>query len=184
MKRGEHAAEDGSFGRSAGGAMARGVALIVVAVLVGFVLLNATDAPAPLNVSSDETPDEGSTATQPSSETTTTTALTASTDTSVAGARPAAEVTVLVANGAKVQGAAGKLSTQIAEGGYKMAPAANTAPVPTSTVYFIEGYEPEAKAVAALLTPVPPTAPMPAPAPVDDLRGAQVVVVQGPDLAK
>ena len=183
MKRGEHAAEEGSFGRSAGGAMARGVALIVVAVLVGLVLLNATDSPAPLNVSSDETPDEGSTGTQPSAETTTTTGATATTATTVAGARPAAEVTVLVANGAKVQGAAGKLSTEIAKGGYKMAAAANTAPVPTSTVYYAEGYEAEANAVAALLTPVPPVAPMPTPAPVDDLRGAQVVVVQGPDLA-
>ena len=185
MKRGEHAAEDGSFGRSAGGAMARGIALIVAAVVIGLVLLNATDAPEPLRVSSDETPDAGPTGTQPTG-TTTTTAPTGSTDTTATAvaARPPAEVTVLVANAARVQGAAGKLSAEIAKSGFKMTAPANGAPVPTSTVYFVEGYEPEARAVAALLTPAPPVAPMPAPAPVDDLRGANVVVVQGPDLAQ
>ncbi len=48
MSRGSHAANDGSFGRSASGAMVRGVALIVVAVALGIILLLATDGPDPL----------------------------------------------------------------------------------------------------------------------------------------
>jgi len=183
VKRGEHAAEDGSFGRSAGGAMARGIALIAAAVLLGVILLNATDAPEPLTVSSDESPDEG-TEGDAAETTTTTTAPPAATDTTLpAGARPPAEVTVLVANGARVQGAASRLSTEIAKAGFTMAAPANTAPVPTSAVDFAEGYEADAQAVAALLAPAPPVAPLPDPAPVEDLRGAQVVVVQAPDLA-
>ena len=163
--------------------MARGIALIAAAVLLGIILLNATDAPEPLTVSSDESPEEDS-GSEAGDDTTTTTTVPPATDTTPpAGARPPAEVTVLVANGARVQGAASKLSTEIATAGFTMAAPANTAPVPTSTVLFAEGYEADAQAVAALLAPVPPVAPMPDPAPVEDLRGAQVVVVQGPDLA-
>lgn len=183
MKRGEHATEDGSFGRSAGGAMARGIALIVAAVLLGVILLNATDAPEPLTVSSDESPEVTTEAPSGGNPTTTVVAPVGSDTTGPAAARPPAEVTVLVANGAQVQGAASKLSTQIAGGGFTMTSPANAAPVPTSSVYFAEGYEADARAVAALLTPAPPVALMPSPPPVDDLRGAQVVVVQGPELA-
>ena len=66
MRRGQHAADDGSFGRSAGGAMARGVALIIAAVLLGIVLLKATDS------SSVEAVDTGTTAGQSTGHTTTT----------------------------------------------------------------------------------------------------------------
>jgi hypothetical protein len=55
--------------------------------------------------------------------------------------------------------------------------------VSSSTVYYADGYEAEAEAVAATLSPQPPVAPMPDPAPVADLRGATVLVVVGPDLA-
>ena len=38
-----HAADDGSFGRSAGGAMLRGALLLAIAVILGVVLLNTFD---------------------------------------------------------------------------------------------------------------------------------------------
>ena len=43
MSPGRHAADDGSFGRSAGGAMLRGALLLAIAVVLGVVLLNRFD---------------------------------------------------------------------------------------------------------------------------------------------
>ena len=43
MSPGRHAADDGSFGRSAGGAMLRGALLLAIAVILGVVLLNTFD---------------------------------------------------------------------------------------------------------------------------------------------
>jgi hypothetical protein len=186
VKRGEHAADDGSFGRSATGAMGRGIGLIIAAVVLGLVLLNATDGPAPFQTTAgtgnsnsdtsdaeDETPAEGE-----DGESTDTT------DTTVQAVRPPAEVTVLVANGSGVRGAAAGLADTIAAAGYVIAEPANApAPVQASAVHYLPGYEQEAQALASLLTPAPPVTPMPTPQPVPDLRGAQVLVLQAADLA-
>src|SRR5688572_18585602 len=42
VRPGRYAAADGSFGRSAGSALGRGVLLLAVALVIGIVLLNAT----------------------------------------------------------------------------------------------------------------------------------------------
>src|SRR5436190_497257 len=47
MRPGRYAATDGSFARSAGGAGVRGLALLALALIIGVVLLNATDADPP-----------------------------------------------------------------------------------------------------------------------------------------
>lgn len=190
MSRGQHAADDSSFGRSAGGAMARGVVLIIVAVLIGVVLLNATDEPF---TTADDRTDEGGTAVGDDDEATIGDSLPeggeptdTTPSTAVAAARPAAEVTVLVANGSGVGGIAGTFTERLATAGYLTAEPTNVAgggTVPASAVYFTEGFEAEAQALAATLSPVPAVSALPEPAPVADLREAQVLLVVGPDLA-
>lgn len=198
--------------------MVRGLVLIIVAVLLGVVVLRATDEPlavaddepvvVPTTVAEDRDPrvdetepadeedraaeteadEEGATedeeagATEGDEEA----AAGATSTTSVPGARPPADVSVLVANGSGVSGAAGELTDRVGKAGYETAQPANIrndGTVPGSTVYYAEGYAAEANALAATLTPPPPVAPMPDPAPVDDLRGATVLLVVGPDLA-
>ncbi len=51
LKPGRHAAEDGSFGRSAGMAAGRAAAVLVVAVVIGILLLNKVDDPPGRQVS-------------------------------------------------------------------------------------------------------------------------------------
>lgn len=185
MKRGEHAADDGSFGRSAGGAMARGIFLIVAAVLLGVVLLNATDGPEPFRTTSGTASDttEPESDDDPSDEPADEPADTTD-DTEPVAVRPPAEVTVLVANGSGVRGAAAGLADTIAAAGYVVAEPANApAAVAASSVHYLPGYEREAQALASLLNPAPQVSAMPEPQPVPDLRGAQVLVLQGPDLA-
>ena len=114
------------------------------------------------------------------------TATGSSSTTTVAGQREPGDVSVLVANGSGVAGLAGQLSEEVGAAGYETAQPANIdedAPVSSSTVYYADGYAEEAEALAATLSPQPPVAPMPDPAPVADLRGATVLVVVGPDLA-
>lgn len=183
-KQGQHAAGDGSFPRSAGGAMARGIGLIVVAVILGVVLLRATDSPEPFReeatagASTDdggdgeaiiEGGDEGE------GETTTTTAA----------PRNPAEVAILVANGSGVSGAAGRVAETLKGSNYVLKDSTNTtSPAESSFVYFTAGYEAEARAIAALLAPAVPTVQaIPDPAPVRDLAGANVLVVVAADLA-
>lgn len=179
MRSGRHAADDGSSNRSAGMAVGRGAALLAIAVILGIVLLNAVDdgptdrvragggaTPATLP------PDDAST-TLP--EVTTTTAA----------PRAPAEVKVLSANATDVRGAAGKARDVLRTSGYNvLAPLDAKGRVDASVVYFNAGLEREAQAVAGVLgLPATAAKPLPTPPPVADLRGADVVVVVGPDLA-
>jgi len=156
--------------------MARGVALIIAAVLLGIVLLKATDS------SSVEAVDTGTTAGQSTGHTTTTEAGGSSTTTSAK--HDPASVTVLVLNGAGINGLASTIGNKLTAANYVVAEPANTkAPADESAVYYAAGYQADAEAIAALLTPAPKVSPMPQPPPVDDLKGAHVVVVAAADLA-
>ena len=156
--------------------MARGVALIIAAVLLGVVLLKATDEPAFEAVGSDRV-------TVPSGDGETTTTLKGSSTTLVAAHDPSS-VTVLVANGAGIKGLASKIADKLKAANYVTAEPENTkAPADASAVFFSPGYEADANAIAALLTPAPKVAPLPNPAPVTDLKSAKVVVVAAADLA-
>jgi hypothetical protein len=181
MRRGQHAADDGSFGKSAGGAMARGVALIVAAVLLGVVLLRATDGDQ-LAVSSDggtEAVDDGEATPDTNLD------VPATSDTTVPPAHNPAEVTVLVANGAGIGGLASKIAETLNGANYITAEPTNTrAPADESMVYFTPGYEADAVAIAALLSPQPQVASLPEPPPVESLAGAHVLVVAAADLAQ
>jgi hypothetical protein len=179
MKRGSHAADDGSFGRSAGTSVLRGAILIIVAVVLGLILLNATDTNEPFTAAQGD--DDGTAATTTTVDedggggTTTTTAE--------ATVRPPAEVTVLVANGTSVKGAAGQYKDQLAAKGYQTVTPVDTRTKPLpSGVFFIAGYEAEANALALTIDPAPPVQAMPAEPPVADLGAAQILVVVGADL--
>lgn len=181
MSPGKHAADDSSFGRSMSGAMMRSVVLIVVAVVLGIVLLQATEGPDPFTATAGQDEEDGgnrrTTTTAPADEPTTTTSA------AVPVVDPST-ITVLVANGSGgVVGLAGDLTGEVEAAGYQVTPPANAEPVESSVVYFTTGFEEAATAVAALFDPAPEVAPLPDPSPVDDLRGANVVVIAGPDMA-
>lgn len=168
MSAGKHSAPDPSFGRSAGGAAARGALLIGVAVLIGVLLLNATDSSDPFEAGADN-------GAQPAEGTTSTTEAPPVT----AEPRPAAEVSVLVANGSGVGGAAGSFSEYLGGLGYQVLTATDATQKPApAAVYFVPGFEAEAAAVArGLGVGEGVVNPMPEPPPVADLGTAQVLVV-------
>jgi len=174
VRPGRHAAADGSFERSAGIAAARGAFLLVIAVVLGIVLLQAADKGTSLQ--------RGLTAgTHGSSPTTT-----VPTPTTLATRAPA-DVKVLALNGTTTAGLGSRVSDKLRAAGYNvLAPTdARQKPVASSSVYFAVGYQPEATAIAELLG-LQSTAvqPMPAAPPVADTRGANVLVLAGQDLAR
>lgn len=183
MKPGRYAADDGSFGRSAGGAVGRGVALLAVALVIGIVLLNRTDAEPPgSRVSagtgaSDDGDGDGDGGRGGGAPRATTTAPT------TAPPRPPAEVKVIVVNAAGVKGLAGRASDQLKPAGYNvLAPTNGTA---TETgVFHTEGYGPDAAAIAAFFQ-FPPEAvkPVAEPPPIADATGADVIVLIAADEA-
>lgn len=158
---------------------ARGAALVVVAVLLGLVLLrNGLDTSEVVTSSRDDTEDDGGDAGEAIDDGTETT------ETTVPVKTPA-EVTVIVLNGTSVSGAAGKYSTAIGSAGYQMLePGDASTKIPVTAVFFTQGFEREAAAVAlaagapATVTP----AALPAPPP-GEVGAANVVVVIGADLA-
>lgn len=181
MRPGTHAAADGSFGRSAGAAMGRGILLLAVALVIGIVLLNATDDQPPgTEVAAESSGDDNGDAND-ATGTTTSTAPPAT----LPAARNPAEVKVLVANASDVRGAAGGARTKLLQAKYNVlsptdAPTKGT----QSAVYFTAEYQADATAVAAALEiPAALVKPLPTPAPVPDLKTANVLVVLGSDHA-
>jgi hypothetical protein len=145
MSPGQHAAGDGSFARSAGGAATRGIILIVVAVLIGVVLIatavddnnqvtSGATSTAPPGTTADTTPGTDPPATTPGDTSATTavvpdttaastpTSAGDATTTTVAGAvfepRPNSVVSVQVANTTRVGGAAGRMTDTVKAQGY------------------------------------------------------------------
>lgn len=168
---------------------ARGAALVVVAVLVGlFLLRNGLDTSEVVTASRDDTSTD-SDATDGAADAGTdaaTDAGTDSTDETIPAGRPPAEVPTIVLNGSGITGAAGRYSTVLAGAGYQLTnPNGDDADsrIPTTQILFAEGFEVEARAVAAAIgAPTLVPAPLGASAP-GTIVGAQVVVVLGPDLA-
>lgn len=157
----------------------RGIALVVVAVVVGFLLigtgLDSDAAPGPAKPKGaeveDTTVDSGDSSASSTSSTT---------DTTLA-ARPPAEVSVLVTNGTDVNNIATQLSEELAAAGYQMGSATRAEPVEATTVFYTEGFDADAKAVAERIGfPDNPIEPLGDPPHVDP-QGASVVIVLGPD---
>jgi hypothetical protein len=152
-----------------------GAVLVAVAVLVGaFLLARGYDEEGGVV-------DTGESA----SATTTTTAPAEggeATTTTTAAARPPAQVPVLVVNGAGVAGAAGTMANQLKAAGYTTVETGNTSPVTATTVYYAEGAQAEAQAVATLVGTDPAAVQPVSGAPVQ-AGSALVVVVIGPTTA-
>jgi hypothetical protein len=184
VKRGQHAANDGSFARSAGVNAGRGGALIAAAVVIGFLLLHNLDNGGGIN---------GGSVNAGRSEATTPTTLrvlpTIAT-TTTAPPKAAKDVKVLVINGTTTAGAAARVATVLKGGGYNVLRAVDAsaqvkATTKSSSVYYVtRDFEREAKAIqqALALPPAPVTA-VPTPPPAPEVNQANVVVLVGPDLA-
>jgi hypothetical protein len=156
--------------------MVRGLALILVAVVLGVVLLRSTDHTPTFTASTKGT----------SATTSTTAATNSSTSTTAAAAKghDPAQVSILVANGSGKTGAAARVAQTLAASNFVLKTSTNTkTPATASVVYYAAGYAADAQAIARLLTPQPGVQAMPATLPVADLAGAQVLVVVAADLA-
>jgi hypothetical protein len=98
--------------------------------------------------------------------------------------RPPNQVKVFVANAAGVQGAAGRTADALIAAGYAAVPGNSPTRAEATAIYYTEGFEAEAQAVAATLgVPATSVQPMPTPPPVAEIEGSQVLVVLGPDIA-
>lgn len=180
MRPGRHAAGDGSFTRSAGAVGLRGAGLLLVAVVLGVLLLNAADD------GPDRTVVAGSAAKTKGTTSTTRPAAAVSTTTSIA-TRPPEQVKVLAANGTNTKGLGGRATDKLKSLGYNaLAPTdATKRPVATSTIYWAVGYQPDARAMATQLG-LPDTAvqPLGNPPPVKAVGVANIILVAGDDLGK
>ncbi len=198
MTAGAHDA-GGGFSRSAGTNAARGVLVIVAAVAVGLLLMfrglgdSSTDAAADGAATSTESgaSDGGdgtaaagdTTTTVPADETTETTSTTVS-----APPRDPSEVKVLVLNGtdadARVAGVAGAGTDMIKPNNYIVAEPKDADVNGPSAIFYAEGYQAEANAVAAIFGVDPVTVVQaldPTALPIADTQGANIVVRIGSD---
>jgi hypothetical protein len=162
--------------------MARGALLLAIAVVLGIVLLNTFD-------DGEDPFAQNLVAANTTTSTTTTTAPPATTTTS-APAKPAlrapADVKVLPANGTNVNRFGARVGDKLRQSGYNVLSAVDstTKGVTATVVYSTQGYEAEAADVATRLGLTAAAVRAGAP-PIEsgDLRGANVIVVAGTDLA-
>lgn len=192
MTAGAHDTGEG-FGRSAGVNAARGIAVIVGAILLGVFLMvrgvddNATAATETTQATVDDAAaettdgagDDDVVTTLPPEED-------APVDDTLGAQRNPSEVTTLAVNGTDPiqSGVAGRTSDRLTAAGYAAAAPANAETPGPSVVLFTEGFESDARAIAQLfgVDPDAVVRPLdPATAPVVDTRGADVIVMAGSD---
>ncbi|MGH9242779.1 MAG: LytR C-terminal domain-containing protein [Acidimicrobiales bacterium] len=159
-----------------GAAVALGVLLLAKGVDTGFVPTSDNDRPQS-GIDQGDGGDNGTT----NGDGTTDTEPTADT-------RPPAEVRVWALNGSTINGAAGNATQTVTNTGYQIvSPSDAPENVEASIVFFIEGFQADAAAVAGLLgIPAERVTALPDPPPVPngDIRGANVIVVIGPDFGQ
>jgi predicted flap endonuclease-1-like 5' DNA nuclease len=174
VRRGAHAAADGSFGRSAAGHAGRGAALLFVALLIGIGLLQSTDRSDTIGTTAATPTTSKPTATAPPPTTSTTAAV---------PAHDPAAVKVLSANGTVTDGVGAKLQTKLRTAGYNtLSPVTSSTKLDTSQIFFAAGFQPDALAIATLLgLPASAVAALPAKPPVT-VGSANVVVIAGKDV--
>ena len=164
--RGSHAAPDGSFGRSAGNAAARGGILVVIAVLIGLFLLRQglddDNSLVNLDTGDDTTQsstdadtadgtDDAADAADDGTDDAATAGTSSTTSSTLLPARPAAEVKIRVANATTAEaGIAGDTVNFLITQGFNALSPKNSLvrPIQESTVYYLPGWESEAVAVA------------------------------------
>ena len=157
--------------RPAANTAARGVLVVVIIALLGFLILK--------NVDSGATVEAGTGGSQP---TTTAPAPTSTTVAATTTTAPLNSFVVVVANASGTSGAAKRKSDAMKNDGFQMAdPVTNNTKADTTTVYYLSGYEGAAARVAQYLN-ISDVQPMPTPPPVP-LGQAQVLVNLGRDIA-
>ena len=162
-----------------------GVVAVGAAIGVAVAGFPSSGSDDPVRVVASSEPPARTTSSSPPTTAESSTTTEASTTTTTVLLRPPAELTVLVANASGVRGAAAALTAEVGAAGYVMAdPIDATDNSATSVVNFVAGFDMEAGDLAGRLgLPAGSVAPMPDPPPVDDLAGAQLVVVVGTDRA-
>jgi hypothetical protein len=169
---GRRAPSDSLVGNSA-----RGIILLVVVLVLGIFILNKSQSggTAPTSVSA-------------GTRTTTTKAAkgkgATTTTPSTRAIRQPAAIKVLPANGSGVSGLGSKVGDRLTAAGYNsLAPANATGQITASIVEFAPGFDLESLFVAqALGLPATSVKPLAADIPVTDTKGADIVVLVGPDL--
>jgi hypothetical protein len=157
---------------------ARGVILVVAAVLLGiFLLRHGLDTSVDVRGTPQTTSDGGTAGATTDGSSTTSTSL---------AVRPPAQVPTIVLNGTATSGAAKKYSDALGQAGYNLTNptgATATAHVTSTEVLYAPGFQKEASAVAtAIGAPQTAVAPLGTTLP-GSTSGADVIVVLGPDLA-
>lgn len=162
---GQYAAGDGSFGRSAGGAVGRGVVLVLIAVAIGAFLLRSgfdgtetsggaqSSAPSEAGEVNSESSDEnGEESTGTGEDDETTPATVETTLPPPLPTREPSQVKVAAVNGTGTVGLAGRTADLLGVHGY-VTGAKNSAnvPVAVSVIYYRAGFSEDAKAVATHL---------------------------------
>jgi hypothetical protein len=189
MTTGAHDA-GGGFGRSAGANVARGVMVIVGAVIVGLLLMNrglSSDSSAEADVASDESASaDGSTdETNVEEAPPETTTPVTETPPTLGAPRDASEVAVLVTNGTDgLKGIALRGTDILKTNNYITRDPKNADVVGPSVIMFTEGFEAEANAIAEVYGVDPAvvvTAFDAATSPIADTQDADVVVRVGND---
>jgi hypothetical protein len=167
-----------------GGSNIRMIVIAVAAVALGALVL-AKGLPGSKTTKTTTSPG-GSTASTKASKPGTVT-----TTTTLAGSTTAAPPTttinlaaskIIVANGAEIDGIAGKVSTKLQERGYTTLKPTNTAKAAASVVYYLPGSEEIGKKVGADLA-IAKVEAMPAAKPAE-IGDAKVLVVIGPEFSE
>ena len=202
-------------GESNSGAAVRGLLLVLVAVVVGVLLLRSVDDPDDAAVTDTTPPPELGETIPPATQATTPTTAAAgtggadpntvttvappvtadpSTDTTAAGAepfqpRPAAEVSIQVANSTTVRGAAGRLTDRFKTLSYITNTPTNYVgtPLDRTRIYYQPGSLLEARAIAGVLELDADNDVFPMladPSAVQDFKTPDVLVALGTDLAE
>ena len=158
---------------------ARGIILVVVAVVLGAILLAAGGT-----VGFDQDDESVDIGEGGSGDGTTETTAPAETTTSAPVTVAPSEVAVVAANGAGISGLAGQTADFLATQGYTNTAATDAvADTAQTVVYYVDGFQPNAVAIAgALGLPETQVQPLPAePVAGDQPETTAVVVVIGPD---
>lgn len=191
MTAGAHDSGEG-FGRSAGVNAARGIAVIVGAVLLGvFLMVRGVDdstVSATETTASAAASDDGETTatTTPEDVVTTVAADDAAVDDTLGAQSNPADVVTLALNGTDPiqSGVAGATRDRLQAAGYAVADPKNADTAGPSVILFIEGFESDARAIAELFGVDAAAVVRPfdaATSPIAETQSAQVIVMAGSD---
>lgn len=167
-------------------------AIIIVGTAAGFAIAGVPElgaGPQPVQVATDPaaettTADTTTTSTTLPELTTTTADTTTTTTLPEPQVRPTTEVTVLVANGTAVPGAAGRLTDELAEQGHPTLTPTSTSAFEVSEVWFVDDFGPEAADLAERLGVFPENVRLMPDDPGFTVGQANVIVIVGPELAE